>query len=103
MKNYAKVAIILAAAAVALPAAAQTGGTPKIQIGNGAPLTGSDSSLVGLSLLAPKANRTPISVRLLGQEKLLGVSLRPADTKQKILYLEVAPSLDTKANVALPK
>lgn len=103
MNNYVKSSFLLAASALVLPAAAQTGGTPKIQVGNGAPLTGSDSSLIGLSLLAPKANRTPISVRLLGQDKLLGVSLRPADSKDKTLYLEVAPSLETKANLALPK
>lgn len=103
MNNFAKFVVLSAASALAFPAVAQTGGAPKIQIGNGAPLSGSNGSLLGLSVLAPDANRTPISVRLLGSDKLLGVSLRPADSKEKILYLQVAPSLDTKANLTLPK
>jgi hypothetical protein len=103
MNNFTKVVVLSAASALSFPAVAQTGGIPKIQVGNGAPLSGSNESLLGLSVLTADANRTPISVRLLGSDKLLGLSLRPADSKSKILYLEVAPSLDTKANLTLPK
>lgn len=104
MTLYSKSAVLSATIAIfAIPSVAMADAAPKIQVGNGAAITGSNNSLLGVSVLAPEANRTPISVRLLGSDKLLGVSLRSPDSKAKTLYLQIEPSLDTRANLNLPK
>lgn len=80
MRKLMKVVVASAAAVVATTpnlasAGGLLGGLPRVAIGNNAPLVGSDSSHIGIGILTPQPNGTPYSLRVLGEEKLLGLYL----------------------------
>jgi hypothetical protein len=72
-------------------------------VGNGAPLIGSSSSLVGVGVLTPNVNGNDNSVRVLGAEKTLGVSttaIRRADGRHT--ELQTHTPIDGQVNRLLP-
>lgn len=72
----------------------------KISVGNGAPLTGNADSAIGVGVLSPNNNKTPISLRVLGADKTVGLSVK---TSNGPIYLGLTSPLDGKLNGALPK
>jgi hypothetical protein len=72
----------------------------KISVGNGAPLTGNAESTIGIGILNPGNNKTPISLRLLGGDKTLGLSVQ---TNGEPIYLGLTSPTDGALTNALPK
>lgn len=108
MRNTLKLPIISLAAAIAfIPSMASANGLldslPMIRIGNGAPITGSSNSTLGLGILTPEINGTPISVRVLGAEKLFGLSILNPALSNKPIDLQFQTPIDGRINSLLPK
>lgn len=108
MRTFTKLSCLPIIAMALVPAAAfaQQGlldSLPKIRVGNGAPITGSNSSQLGIGVLTPEANRTPISVRILGSNRILGVHVDNPALGSQPLHLELKTPIDGKLNGALPK
>jgi hypothetical protein len=102
------VSICLLAFGLSLPGAALAQGLlanlpVKISVGNGTQLTGSDSSLIGVGVLTPERNKTPISLRLLGTDKAAGVYVKNDLLGKDPLYILLQSPLDGKVNSQLPK
>ena len=74
---------------------------PLIRIGNGPPIVGSTNSQLGVGILTPSINATPISVRLLGAEKLAGLSVLVPAVSEKPLDLQLLSPIDGQLNNAL--
>jgi hypothetical protein len=72
----------------------------KISVGNGAPLTGNAESTIGVGILNPGSNRTPISLRVLGGDKTVGLSVQ---TNGQPIYLGLTSPTDGALSNVLPK
>jgi hypothetical protein len=86
---------VAAAGISSTSASAQLLSPIKITIGNGAPLLGGPTSKIGISLLTPKPNGTPVSIRLLGTDKAAGVYIKGKNMAEPI-FIKASTPLDTK-------
>jgi hypothetical protein len=107
MRTFYKSAFLPLVAMAIAPTAASAQGLldslPKISVGNGAPITGTNGSQAGVGILTPQVNGTPISVRVLGKEKVLGVYVKNSALGDKPVHLELNSPIDGKLNGLLPK